>query len=178
MIVYAFLYQQNQNIKWVGPNRASCDLEDESCCYEVKSTKSRESYEISVSSSMQLIEQTIPLELFFVRLEKSHLGYSINDLVQLLTNLGVDSLQLENSLSNVYYPKGNHKRNFKYRLQELNSYTVDSNFPKISPTSFKNDTLPAHVKSITYTIDLTGVPIKSNLKDAVLESFAILYTSK
>ena len=94
----------------------------------------------------------MPLKLIFVRLEKSQIGYSINDVIKSLKlkNYDVNSLSRLEKI-------GTSSINEKYRILEARLYNIDDKFPKITLNSLKNNELPKGIIKIEYIVDLDDI---------------------
>lgn len=159
LLVLNYIINNNSNAKY--SNIASHDIETPEYSVEVKSTVEKYNAEIHVNSQYQLEENTEkPLNLIFVRLEKSQIGYSIKDVVNSLKNKNYD-IESINKLKMI----GTSSINEKYRILEARLYKVDNNFPRITLNSLKNNELPKGIVKIEYIIDLDEVDYKTiNLK--------------
>ena len=85
-------------------------------------------------------------------------GFSINDMVRQLEEVGVSEDVLNRELSRLGYHVGGSIRNKKYDVLEAIEFNVDEKFPRIIPSSFKNDSQPAGTGHISYESDLTSYP--------------------
>lgn len=145
---------------WRGAFRASQDIHvkhiDETI--EVKSTIIRNKYEINISSEDQMYNLS---RLIFVEMEPVQLqGESINFVVERLKQHYGNISHVEDGLEMHGLHLGNPERNEQYKVHECLEYTIDSNFPKITHNSFKDNQLPIHIVKLQYTINLTGLPSK------------------
>lgn len=138
--------------------QGSHDIETENENYEVKTTMMRYDSIIEVHSQNQFASLNgNPLYLYFVRLENSFRGVSINSLIKELENLGYnveDIIELTKDLNSILKSKC-------YKILEISEYRIDDDFPKITNESFVNNQLPSNVIGIKYTIDLSGLSKKS-----------------
>ena len=142
---------------WTASKAGTHDIESDTHSYEVKSTIIRYGAHLSISSQFQLLTPK-PLDLYFIRVEESPTGVSINDVVGELTFLGYDEYLLEEQLTRFHFEKGSSDRDKRYSLLEKRMYTVDDEFPKITARSFKDDVIPQGIVEINYVVDLDGVP--------------------
>jgi hypothetical protein len=92
------------------------------------------------------------LKLIFVRLEKSQIGYSINDVIESLKLKNFDINNL-NRLEKI----GTSSINEKYRILEARLYNIDDKFPKITLSTLKNNELPKGIIKIEYIVDLDDI---------------------
>jgi hypothetical protein len=160
MIALHHVLSFDPTAQWTASQSGTHDIESERECYEVKSTKMRYGSTITISSQHQLLAPK-PLSLFFVRVEESPTGVSINAMADILVSSGYDSVLLENQLAKMRYEKGASDRDKKYAILEKRVYVVDDSFPRITAESFKGDVIPSSILSITYTVDLEGIPYKT-----------------
>lgn len=155
-----FILEQDPSAYWSINGSSTHDIECENKSIEVKSTINKYSSKMVASGQFQLKSEK-PLYIYFVRMEQSVTGYSINSLVQTLISKGYDGNKLEQMLLNRGYEIGASSRNLKYDILEERKYFVDDDFPKIVDKSFKNDTIPQGIVHIEYTIDLDAVSFTS-----------------
>ena len=160
MLVLKHVLSFDASATWTASLSGTHDIESESNSYEVKSTIKRYGALLSISSQFQLLTPK-PLELYFVRVEESPAGFSINNIADELMSLGYDENLLESQLSRAHFDKGSSYRDKKYSILEKRIYQVDENFPCITAHSFKGDVIPIGVVEINYTIDLDGIPYRS-----------------
>ena len=164
LIVYKYLLDAGITPEWTGSDMARLDFVADGINCEVKSTQSRYSNEIVVHGQFQLLlEAGTLLNLYFCRLEENPAGESIDDLVQQLIARQVDAEYLNDELARLGFREGNSSRKEKYKLIEMRRYTVDENFPKITPAQFVDGKIPDGVLRMEYTVDL------SNLDNEVLQ---------
>lgn len=142
--------------EWTATRMGSHDIEcvSESC--EVKSTCKRYGAEITIAGQHQLVHKK-PLYLYFLRMEESHEGISVNDMKKRLTEVGYDPGKLEIELQQQGLEHGASIRNKKYKILEKRMYVVDETFPAITRESFKGNQVPLGIKQIVYTVDLDAV---------------------
>ena len=146
----------DSSAEWTATRMGSHDIECEKESCEVKSTCKRYGAEISIAGQHQL-EHKKPLYLYFLRMEESHDGISINDMKQRLINAGYDSGRLEIELQHQGLEHGASIRNIKYKILEKRKYVVNDEFPSITRESFKDNHLPAGITHVVYTVDLDAV---------------------
>lgn len=160
------LLRKRQRPDWTGPSGGTHDIELERFSFEVKSTTERVGETITISSQHQLsVNKEKILNLIFFRFEESKSNLSINSLVKNLVDEGFSDDTLEERLRKLGYPEGRTARDSQYRLLEANVYTVNDEFPKIIPSTFKGGILPQGIVKLTYDINL------SNLKRKQLDEF-------
>lgn len=149
----ALNYVLNEDGNATYSNLASHDIELPQYSIEVKTTTEKYNAEIHVNSQYQLENNTdMPLKLIFVRLEKSQIGYSINDVIKSLKlkNYDVNSLSRLEKI-------GTSSINEKYRILEARLYNIDDKFPKITLSTLKNNELPKGIIKIEYIVDLDDI---------------------
>ena len=135
MCVLEHKLASDSSAEWTATRMGSHDIEceDESC--EVKSTCKRYGAEISIAGQHQL-EHKKPLFLYFLRMEESLDGISVNDMKQRLIDTGYDPGRLEIELQHQGLEHGASIRNIKYKILEKRKYIVDDEFPCITRESF------------------------------------------
>lgn len=149
----ALNYVLNEDTNVTYSNLASHDIELPEYSIEVKTTTEKYNAEIHVNSQYQLENNTdMPLKLIFVRLEKSQIGYSINDVIESLKLKNFDINNL-NRLEKI----GTSSINEKYRILEARLYNIDDKFPKITLSTLKNNELPKGIIKIEYIVDLDDI---------------------
>ncbi len=146
---------------WGGPNGASCDIDCGSKKFEVKSTLSRSSKSVQIHGLFQLGDDGLEKFLVLAQFEPTVEGLSIDGMVDVLVGRGFSRAELNNALLELGYPSGNSARRKCYSLRGLTKYPVNDAFPHISSDSFVGEVLPLGVTSISYGIDLDGVPGES-----------------
>ena len=156
LIAVKSLYVDNKELVWGGPDFRSHDIELEEFDVELKSTLLKSKTEITISSLYQFDFQK-KLFLYFIRLEKTKEGININMLVKDLIALGYSKNDLESKLMQMGYPLGNSAREENYTILEKRKYAVDSNFPRITLDSFKENHLFESITKITYNINLSNL---------------------
>ena len=156
LIAVKSLYVDNKELVWGGPDFRSHDIELGEFDVEVKSTLLKSKTEITISSLYQFDFQK-KLFLYFIRLEKAKEGLNINILVKDLISLGYDKNDLESKLMQMGYPSGSSAREINYTILEKRKYAVDSNFPRITLDSFKENHLFESITKITYNINLSNL---------------------
>ena len=136
---------------------ASHDIETLEYSIEVKTTTEKYNSQIHVNSQYQLENNTEkPLKLVLVRLERSQIGYSINDIIDSLKNKNYDTESIK-KINNI----GSSSLNEKYRILEARLYNIDSSFPRITLKSLKNEELPKGIIKIEYIVDLDDIEYES-----------------
>jgi hypothetical protein len=160
MLALKDLYLIDNTIQWTVSGSGTHDIESDTGSFEVKSTLKKSESKVTISSQFQL-DSVKPLKLCFYRMEESIQGLSINDLKEELVNYGYNPALLETQLEQRGYVSGNRTRDKKYVVLERRIYNVDSTFPRIVESSFKNDVYPRNIVKILYTIDLEGLYYQS-----------------
>ena len=156
LITVEKLLERGLSPRWSGIESATHDVELPNISYEVKSTTARYGYEVEISSIFQLNSEK-PLTLVFYRFEKSLTGISLNDVVSRLSELGYPEDKIEASLCRKGLEKGCTARDVHFKMLEMKAFSVDNDFPKLTLDSFSGGALPAHIKKVKYTLDLTGL---------------------
>lgn len=156
MYVLEHKLKSDPSAEWTATRMGSRDIECNGESGEVKSTCKRYGAEINISGQHQL-EHKKPLYLYFIRMEESLEGISVNDMKKRLVNAGYDSGKLEIELQHQGFERGASIRDRKYRILEKRKYVVDESFPYITKESFKNNQLPSGITHIVYTVDLDAV---------------------
>ena len=164
LLTLEHLLKNGINAKWQGAEGGVQDIQSDKCNYEVKSTTARYGYEVEISSIYQLRNKGTNLKLVFCRFEKASIGTDLNTVIQSLVSLGYSELLLEKAMEANGFEKGCTARGKKYRIIEMKSYNVDSDFPVITELSFKGDVIPKNIIKINYTIDISGLPCENLLE--------------
>ena len=156
LYVFEYKFRVDKSAEWTATRRGSHDIEcsTESC--EVKSTCRRYGTEITVAGQHQLIHNK-PLYLYFLRMEESSEGFSVNDMKKRLSQAGYDSGKLEIELQHQGLERGASVRDKRYKILEKRRYVVDESFPGITGRSFKENHLPYGITQIIYTVDLDAI---------------------
>lgn len=148
--------QTDPSAEWAATRMGSHDIECDKESSEVKSTCKRYGAEINIAGQHQLIHNK-PLYLYFLRMEESLEGVSVNDMKQRLIAAGYDSGRLEIELQHQGLELGASIRDRKFKILEKRKYVVDETFPCITRESFKDKCLPAGITQIVYTVDLDAL---------------------
>ena len=164
LMVVEELLRKGKHPKWSGIESATHDVELDDQSYEVKSTNMRYGYEVEISSIYQMKKERKALSLVFLRFERSHMGNSLNDVIENVVHLGYSRDRLENVLAKAGLEKGCTARLIKYKLLEMRVYPVDESFPRLTLKSFVGEQLPPNVIKVEYSVDLSGVPRKATLQ--------------
>ena len=157
------LLRAGMNPKWAGIESSTNDVELNDRSYEVKSTVKRYGYEVEISSIYQMKNVGESLDLVFFRFERSKLGRSLDEIVDCIANLGYSRYKLESALEKAGLEAGCTARSTRYKLLEMKVFPVDEHFPVLTLDSFVGGQLPPNVTKVKYTVDLSGVPSKSEL---------------
>lgn len=158
LLVLERLRNQGIDAKWLGPLRSTVDIEATGASYEVKSTLSRYASVVHVAGQFQLNSSAnVPLQLIHQRFEPSTVGESIDSVSRRLVDGGMLSEVLEELLARDGLYAGGAARAETYRLLESTVYSVDDNFPRITPSSFLAGVVPTGIVSIEYDVDLSAL---------------------
>lgn len=144
-----------EEIHWFELDAPTHDIETSTAKYEVKSTLTKRKSEISISSQFQL-SSDFPLFVIYYRLEQSIDGFSVDDLVDIITRNN-NKTDYNIKLSELGLPEGSTARKIKYTILESRKYEVNKEFPILKLTDIQNEKLMTHLQKLTYTIDLTGI---------------------
>ena len=162
LCVLNYLIENGEDANWNGPSGASYDIETDVRFVEVKSSVVRDRKEITISNQFQLDPPNKHLDLVFCQFEPSVVsGVSINLLVDQLKDKGINIGSINQKLKELGFEEGRSSRNKTFILHSMLKYTVDSTFPRITPTSFIGGVMPAGITKITYTVDLSGMTPES-----------------
>lgn len=158
--VYDYLIRRGYSVEWNGPKGGSVDIESSDIMAEVKSTLSRSKKEITIHGKNQLKGlQNKRLFLYFCVFEMAaSTGYSINDIVYGLADDGYNVSQINRLLEKKGLGIGKSARDKRFILWNVYRYIVDDSFPRITESSFVNGREPDGITSISYTVDLEGLP--------------------
>lgn len=144
-------------------NYGSHDIETSSENYEVKTTTMRYDALVEIHSKNQLASLNgNPLYLYFVRLEESVAGVSLNSILEELKELKYDTSDLEAKFKKL----NSESLEQNYKIDEIRLYTVDDKFPKIVDESFAEKQMPEGIYALSYTVDLVNLEyelIESNM---------------
>lgn len=156
LMVLEHKLKTDKTAEWAATRMGSHDIEcaNESC--EVKSTRKRYGAEITIAGQHQLIHEK-PLYLYFVRMEESQEGISVNDMKDRLVQAGYDSGKLELELQRQGLELAASIRDQKFKCLEKRKHLVDSTFPSITKNAFKDNQLPLGITQIVYTVDLDAI---------------------
>lgn len=156
--VLKYLAEHGEQAEWNGPSGATYDIDCNGYFVEVKSTTARNKKQITLSNLFQLDPpEGQNLFLILCQFESSQDGISIDSLVKDLELLGYSSFGLNDKLRKLGLEKGKTARKRKYIVHAVTKYSVDSSFPAIRPSSFKEGSLPKGVMSVIYTISLDDI---------------------
>lgn len=155
------IVQNGEEAEWNGPDGATYDIESPARFVEVKSSINREKREVTISSQFQLFPNGKPLVLVLCRFEPMVMtGISIDGVLSEFEDIGYNVDLLNQKLEKKGLEKGMSARKKTFILHEMLLYTIDENFPVITPESFVGGVMPKGITKITYTADLSGlVPI-------------------
>ena len=162
LCVLNYLIANGEDANWNGPAGASYDIETDVRFVEVKSSVVRDRKEITISNHFQLDPPNKHLDLVFCQFEPSVIsGVSINLLVEQLKDKGINIGAINQKLKELGFEEGRSSRNKTFILHGMLKYTVDSDFPRITPASFVGGVMPAGITKFTYTVDLSGMTPES-----------------
>jgi hypothetical protein len=147
---------------WTGPNGTRFDFQHGKVCLEVKTTTALQSRVVHIHGIDQLqIPNDSELALAVVTAERlNDSGVSVPELVGELRNLGVDRFELTEKLMSAGY--SDHDAGVysleRFSVREEKYFHVNSQFPRIVRESFRTGDLPAGVRDLRYSVDLTSPP--------------------
>ncbi len=157
LVALKYLYDEDKSARWQGPKDGTHDIVLDGRVVEVKSTTHKTNSYVSINSRFQ-INPSLNEELFFVRLEPKPYASSIDTLVEELTMMGYPQDELEESLKEMGYRKGNRTRKMSYNVLSMVSYKVDEeNFPVISLDALNNSTKSKNIIGFKLTLDLSAI---------------------
>ena len=167
LCVFKTLIKSGEDANWNGPDGASYDIETEQRFVEVKSTIVRDKREVTISNPTQLDPPGKPLSLVLCQFEPTVLsGVSIDSIIEEFADMGFNTALLNSKLSKMGFDAGMSARKKTFILHGMLKYTVDSDFPRITPASFVGGVMPAGVTKFTYTVDLSGMTAESMMQGA------------
>ncbi len=135
--------------------QGSHDIETPDANFEVKTTIMRYQSIIEIHSKYQLQRlNNNPLYLYFVRLEESTSGVSINSIIADLEKLDYKNITNIKEKIEDWHTVVREKT---YKIDEIRKYIVDDSFPKITDDSFVDNKMPDNIFGLTYTVDLDGL---------------------
>ena len=161
LVALKIVYKEDKTAKWQGPEDGTHDIVCENYVVEVKSTTHKTNSYISINSRFQ-IDPSTDEKLFFVRLEPKPYANSIDSLVQELVDLGYNKEELEGSLKEMGYKKGNRTRKITFNILGVKSYDVnEDNFPVVNLDDLNNMTISKNIVGFKFTLDLSGITGKT-----------------
>ncbi|MEG0835038.1 MAG: PD-(D/E)XK motif protein [Christensenellaceae bacterium] len=167
LCVLKVLIESGEEANWNGPDGASYDIETERQFIEVKSTVVRDRREVTISNPSQLDPPDKPLDLVLCQFEPTVCsGVTIDSVLQELTRIGYNTVLLNTKLSKLGFEEGMSSRKRTFILHGMLRYAVDSDFPRITPSSFVGGVMPVGITKFTYTVDLSGMTPKSMMQGA------------
>lgn len=144
---------------WDGPNKSLHDFRLNGWRVEIKTTLAREGLRITVHGVEQLsVPATEDLHLLVYRLEESHTGMNLPELVRDVEMLVDDLVEFELRVrkSGFDWQDAPHYRT-KYTAAEVIGFDVSQpGFPKIVPSSFVEGQVPRGTFQLAYVVDLSG----------------------
>ena len=158
------LLSHNNDIfdSWHGPDSERHDFRRNNISIEVKSTSSKN--KICKVSDIDQLDKPVDVKLYcdYYQFEKDDQGLSIPSLIKDIKDMGVSDREFENKLNDLGYDIAETKYydepTRKFRIINNNQFIVDSQFPKITYESFKDNKIPIGVSKLNYQINLEGIP--------------------
>lgn len=148
---------------WSGPLGGSQDFEFNGQKFEVRSSLTRYSDSVTISSQFQL-KHDDRTNLIFVRLEEilskeqNRYYFSINSLINQLVNLGEPLEDLNSYIERLGVQKHSQDRATQFELLEIRNYPINNDFPVIHPENITN---PSNILQVAYTISLSGLTFET-----------------
>lgn len=162
LCVLKTLLASGEDANWNGPDGASYDIETALGFIEVKSTVVKDKREVTISNPTQLDSPEKPLSLVLCQFEPTILnGVSIDSVLEEFASMGYSTAVLNTKLSKMGFDPGMSSRKKPFILHDMLKYTVDFDFPRITPASFVGGVMPAGITKFTYTVDLSGMTPES-----------------
>ena len=162
LIVLKKLLEDGEDAKMT--SQGSHDIETSNSNIEVKTTIMRYQSLIEIHSKYQLQKlNNNPLYLYFVRLEESTSGISINSIINDLKSLKYDVLDIVNKTNDL----NSNIKDKCYKVDEVRKYLIDDNFPKITDDTFVDGKIPENISGLVYTVDLDGLSYENVKIDIV-----------
>ena len=156
LVILKQLLKDGENA--VMTSQGSHDIETPNSNIEVKTTIMRYQSLIEIHSKYQLQRlNNDPLFLYFVRLEESISGISINSMLNDLKELNYDMSNIRKKISEL----DSNVKEKCYKVNEVRKYFINDNFPKITDDTFVGGKMPENISSLKYTIDLDGLSYES-----------------
>ncbi|MCC6190313.1 MAG: PD-(D/E)XK motif protein [Anaerolineales bacterium] len=147
---------------WTGPQGARFDFNSRTVAIEVKTTVQRHGLSVFIHGHDQLeVPAGLTLNLAVVRIEEIPTGgQSLPSAVDALVQAGLGRPALMLVLAKLGFTPDVVAAcgAIEFRLLEDRFYRVDDAFPKIVSSSFAGGRLPPGIVTLTYQLDLTGVP--------------------
>ena len=157
---------------WRGPERAAQDFQFNERAVEIKSTTSKDKFDVKIQSLEQLDHNLFEcLELVAIRFTKSmdEQGESLIDIIEniedSLSGFAV-SIFRSKLLSSGYEAYQREKYREKYCLNTASSYLVDESFPALNRTN-----TDAAIKNVRYNIELGDLTPCRNSIDEIVDIF-------
>lgn len=149
---------------WKGPEGALHDFVFGPLAIEVKGSEGNSEPLIDINGENQLVRENGDLFLAWARLERNPSGETVFDRADSVIEAGASRELVHRALGRLgisretRYDVDSHR----FRVTERRSYRVDSDFPRITPRSFKGDRLPPGVSKVRYVLSLAGVATLPN----------------
>lgn len=159
VLKYLTLKSDSLNLPlWTGPKGTSIDIEQNDKKYEVKTTTNKYENIITVNSQFQL-SSIFNADLFFIRVEESSTGTSINKIFHELIQLGYSGENLNEGLQRLGLPENSSARDEKFVILEARNYETAGKFPTENLKQSLGDAA-SHILQVQYRFDLTGLEHK------------------
>lgn len=157
---------------WQGPLNAAQDFHIYSGTLEVKSTSSTDGFVARINSIEQLDSDRSPGYLCAFRFEVATAGSSLSDLVSRLRKRLADSGKNRrfDALLLVLGYMDEHADHYQrgFILKEMKGYLLNDELPRLRRAS-----LPAALRSASYTLDLNAINAPILTRDEIFKSFGL-----
>ncbi|MDL1866945.1 PD-(D/E)XK motif protein [Betaproteobacteria bacterium PRO4] len=147
---------------WTGPDKGRFDFFGHGNALEVKTSFQRQGIVLSIHGHDQL-DPPLSGTLYLVVLQIEETpggGESLSDVVNSLVSIGINQVDIYGKLARLgFFPETlTLIDDQRYGFVEKRIYLVNSEFPRITGSSFIDGTLPRGVISLSYQIDLSVPP--------------------
>ncbi|WP_273834181.1 PD-(D/E)XK motif protein [Guptibacillus sedimenti] len=159
LVFFYYLKQNDRNIScenWGGPKGNSHDFQIANYFYEVKSSIIKYNDIVNISGQYQLTKEEAG-SLIFIKFEEVNNGISIEQVVNLLVDMGESYHDINKLLNAMGMLEKSQSRKKKFRILEARAYNIDESFPVIDVRNLNSHKLIEHVLQLNYKISLTGL---------------------
>ena len=166
LVCLDLVYNYEKDCHWDGPNGAINDIETPHTVFEVKSTISRNSNKIHVSSKYQFKKIGTAKTLFFIIFEESNVdnALSIKKLISKLIDKGFDKDELKENIERLGFNENSSDYDKKFSIVDSRFYLVDENFPVFNiEACIQNGFISNFYTNIEAQLDLGGMKFYEEL---------------